>query len=195
MHVFTDRKPESVGLTGEGLEADGMAERDAMIDQLRKQLDDLKITDNTIVVYTTDNGAESKVAPCTGPSWRRCARCRRRRRIRLRRRLRLLLELVSRPPNRVAALSVRLELVRIKILHRRLVIVLQHVNVGQHQIHLGIFWDQVARTQGIGFRVGCSSQSHLRPSQLEITVPTGVIQTNSLPRQRFGFLIRHPAAR
>lgn len=58
MHIFTHLKKESYGKTGKGIEADGMAEHDAMVGELLKQLQDLKIDDNTIVVYTTDNGAE-----------------------------------------------------------------------------------------------------------------------------------------
>jgi len=58
MHVFTHLKPESVGKTGLGLEADGMVEHDGHVGELLKKLDDLGISDNTIVVYTSDNGAE-----------------------------------------------------------------------------------------------------------------------------------------
>jgi arylsulfatase A-like enzyme len=58
MHIFTHLKPESQGVTGLGLEADGMVEHDGMVGQLLKKLDDLGIANNTIVVYTTDNGAE-----------------------------------------------------------------------------------------------------------------------------------------
>lgn len=58
MHVFTHLKPESEGVTGQGIEADGMVEHDDHVGQLLKKLDDLGIADNTIVVYTTDNGAE-----------------------------------------------------------------------------------------------------------------------------------------
>jgi arylsulfatase A-like enzyme len=58
MHIYTHLKPESQGKTGLGLEADGMVELDGMIGQLLKQLDDLGIADNTIVLFTTDNGAE-----------------------------------------------------------------------------------------------------------------------------------------
>jgi arylsulfatase A-like enzyme len=58
MHIFTHLKPESEGKTGLGIEADGMVEHDAMVGQLLKKLDDLGIASNTIVVYTTDNGAE-----------------------------------------------------------------------------------------------------------------------------------------
>jgi arylsulfatase len=63
MHVFTHLKPESVGKTGMGLEADGMAEHDAMVGELLKQLDDLGVANNTIVVYSTDNGAEIALWP------------------------------------------------------------------------------------------------------------------------------------
>ena len=58
MHVFTHLKKESEGKTGLGLYPDGMVEHDAHVGQLLKKLDDLGIADNTIVVYTTDNGAE-----------------------------------------------------------------------------------------------------------------------------------------
>lgn len=66
MHIFTHLKPESVGVTGKGIEADGMVEHDKMIGELLKQLDDLGIADNTIVVYTTDNGAEIALWPDGG---------------------------------------------------------------------------------------------------------------------------------
>jgi len=58
MHIFTHLKKESEGKTGLGVYPDGMVEHDAMVGQLLKKLDDLGIADNTIVVYTTDNGAE-----------------------------------------------------------------------------------------------------------------------------------------
>ena len=58
MHVFTHLKKESEGKTGLGLYPDGMVEHDGHVGQLLKKLDDLGIADNTIVVYTTDNGAE-----------------------------------------------------------------------------------------------------------------------------------------
>src|SRR5262249_8353439 len=37
---------------------DGMVELDGYVGQLLQKLDDLKLADNTIVVFTTDNGAE-----------------------------------------------------------------------------------------------------------------------------------------
>jgi arylsulfatase A-like enzyme len=58
MHVWTHLKPESVGVTGQGIYADGMAEHDAMVGQLLAKLDELGIAENTIVMYSTDNGAE-----------------------------------------------------------------------------------------------------------------------------------------
>ena len=58
MHLFTHLKPESDGKTGLGLEADGMVEHDGTVGALLKKLDDLGIAENTIVVYTSDNGAE-----------------------------------------------------------------------------------------------------------------------------------------
>jgi arylsulfatase len=63
MHVFTHLKPESLGKTGKGMHADGMVEHDGHVGQLLQLLDDLKITDNTIVLYTTDNGAEIALWP------------------------------------------------------------------------------------------------------------------------------------
>jgi arylsulfatase len=58
MHVFTHLKKESEGKTGLGVYPDGMVEHDGHVGQLLKKLDDLGITDNTIVMYSTDNGAE-----------------------------------------------------------------------------------------------------------------------------------------
>jgi arylsulfatase len=58
MHIHTHLKPESQGKTGLGIVADGMTEHDGMVGELLKQVDDLGIADNTIVMYSTDNGAE-----------------------------------------------------------------------------------------------------------------------------------------
>ncbi len=58
MHVWTHLKKSSKGKTGQGIYADGMVEHDGHVGQLLKKLDDLGITDNTIVMYSTDNGAE-----------------------------------------------------------------------------------------------------------------------------------------
>jgi arylsulfatase A-like enzyme len=58
MHVWTHLKTASAGKTGQGIYPDGMVEHDGMVGELLKKLDDLGIADNTIVVYTSDNGAE-----------------------------------------------------------------------------------------------------------------------------------------
>jgi arylsulfatase len=58
MHVFTHLKKESAGKTGLGIYADGMVEHDAMVGQLLDELKKLGIEDNTIVMYSSDNGAE-----------------------------------------------------------------------------------------------------------------------------------------
>jgi arylsulfatase A-like enzyme len=58
MHIFTHLKKESQGKTGLGTYPDGMVEHDGHVGELLKLIDDLGVADNTIVVYTTDNGAE-----------------------------------------------------------------------------------------------------------------------------------------
>ena len=58
MHVFTHLKESSQGKTGLGLYPDGMVELDGYVGQLLKKLEDLGVADNTVVVFTTDNGAE-----------------------------------------------------------------------------------------------------------------------------------------
>jgi arylsulfatase len=58
MHIWTHLKPSSQGKTGLGVYADGMVEHDAMVGQLLKKLEELGVADNTIVMYSTDNGAE-----------------------------------------------------------------------------------------------------------------------------------------
>jgi arylsulfatase A-like enzyme len=66
MHIFTHLKKESDGKTGLGLYPDGMVETDGHVGQLLKLVDDLGVADNTIVVYTTDNGAEAFTWPDGG---------------------------------------------------------------------------------------------------------------------------------
>jgi arylsulfatase A-like enzyme len=58
MHIWTHLKPASRDVTGIGLYPDGMVEHDGMVGQLLDKLDELGIADNTIVMYSTDNGAE-----------------------------------------------------------------------------------------------------------------------------------------
>src|SRR5262249_50736149 len=68
MHIFTHLKPASKGKTGLGTQADGMVEHDAMVGDLLKQLDDLGIANNTIVIYSSDNGAMKSMWPDGGAS-------------------------------------------------------------------------------------------------------------------------------
>lgn len=66
MHIFTHLKPASQGVTGLGVYADGMVEHDGMVGQLLKKVKDLGLEDNTIVMYSTDNGAETFTWPDGG---------------------------------------------------------------------------------------------------------------------------------
>ena len=66
MHIFTHLKPASDGKTGLGVYADGMVEHDDMVGQLLAKLKALGVEDNTIVIYTTDNGAETFTWPDGG---------------------------------------------------------------------------------------------------------------------------------
>jgi arylsulfatase A-like enzyme len=66
MHVWTRLSEQAEGVTGIGLYPDGMVEHDKMVGELLKQLDDLGIADNTIVIYGTDNGAETGTWPDGG---------------------------------------------------------------------------------------------------------------------------------
>ena len=58
MHLFTHVRPSMQGQSGMpgNYYADGMIEHDGHVGKLLKALDDLGIINNTIVVYTTDNG-------------------------------------------------------------------------------------------------------------------------------------------
>jgi arylsulfatase len=66
MHINTHLKAESKGVTGLGIYPDGMVEHDKSVGELLDKLDELKIADNTIVMYSTDNGAEELSWPDGG---------------------------------------------------------------------------------------------------------------------------------
>ena len=57
MHFRTHVKPELLGISGQNEFADGMVEHDRHIGRFLALLDKLGIADNTIVQYSTDNGA------------------------------------------------------------------------------------------------------------------------------------------
>jgi arylsulfatase A-like enzyme len=58
MHVWTHLSTKWENKSGFGLYADGMMELDWEVGELLKKLDDLGIADNTIVLFTSDNGPE-----------------------------------------------------------------------------------------------------------------------------------------
>ena len=58
MHIFTHLKKESAGKTGLGIYPDGMVEHDGHVGQVLAKLKELGLEENTIVMYSTDNGAE-----------------------------------------------------------------------------------------------------------------------------------------
>jgi arylsulfatase A-like enzyme len=59
MHVWTRLSPRWENKSGYGLFADGLLELDWVVGELLKKLDQLGIADNTIVIFTSDNGAET----------------------------------------------------------------------------------------------------------------------------------------
>jgi len=68
MHVNTHLRPESDGVTGLGIYADGMVEHDKLVGQILDKLDELGLDENTIVMYSSDNGAEMFTWPDGGMS-------------------------------------------------------------------------------------------------------------------------------
>ena len=68
MHIWTHLKKESVGRTGLGVYADGMVEHDAHVGQLLDKIKELGLDDNTIIMYSSDNGAEKFTWPDGGNS-------------------------------------------------------------------------------------------------------------------------------
>jgi len=58
MHIWTHLKEESEGKTGLGVYPDGMVEHDGHVGMVLAKLKELGLEENTIVMYSTDNGAE-----------------------------------------------------------------------------------------------------------------------------------------
>lgn len=63
MHIRTHVKAENSGKTGLGDYADGMVEHDNIVGDLLDKVDDLGISDNTVIIYTTDNGPMNATWP------------------------------------------------------------------------------------------------------------------------------------
>ena len=68
-HEPVDPSPEFKGITGNGDFADVLAQTDAYIGRLLKTIDDLGLKENTIFIFTSDNGREGvpRSFGCTGP--------------------------------------------------------------------------------------------------------------------------------
>ena len=66
MHYVTHVPAEYSGKSGLNFYADGMIQHDDQIGQLLNKLDELGIADNTIIIYTTDNGPHFNMWPDGG---------------------------------------------------------------------------------------------------------------------------------
>ncbi len=68
MHFRTYVKPESVGISGrwQSTYHDGMIEHDKNVGQILQKLDELGMTKNSIVIYSTDNGPHLNTWPDSG---------------------------------------------------------------------------------------------------------------------------------
>ncbi len=66
MHFRTHVKEELKGISGQDEYGDGMVEHDMHIGKFLELLDELKIADNTIVLYSTDNGPHKNTWPDAG---------------------------------------------------------------------------------------------------------------------------------
>jgi arylsulfatase A-like enzyme len=66
MHIWTHLRAEAEGKTGLGVYPDGMVEHDGHVGRILAKLDELGIADDTIVMYSSDNGAEMMSWPDGG---------------------------------------------------------------------------------------------------------------------------------
>ena len=66
MHFRTHVKKEHEGISGQDEYSDGMVEHDLHVGQLLDLLDELGIADNTVVMYSTDNGVHYNTWPDAG---------------------------------------------------------------------------------------------------------------------------------
>ena len=68
MHVWTRLSAKYENSTGYGLYADGMKQLDDIVGELLAKLEELGVADDTIVMFSTDNGAEKFTWPDGGES-------------------------------------------------------------------------------------------------------------------------------
>jgi arylsulfatase A-like enzyme len=66
MHFRTHVKPEQIGISGQDEYSDGMVGHDLSVGELLKVIDELGIADNTIIMYSTDNGPHYNTWPDAG---------------------------------------------------------------------------------------------------------------------------------
>ncbi|MBN7796778.1 arylsulfatase [Parahaliea mediterranea] len=66
MHFYTHITDEEDGLSGQGFYNDAMVAHDQLVGRLLDRLDQLGIADNTIVIYSTDNGVHFNTWPDAG---------------------------------------------------------------------------------------------------------------------------------
>lgn len=66
MHFRTHPAEKNIGKSGQGPYNDVMVAHDELIGEMLDQLDELKIADNTIVMYSTDNGVHFNTWPDAG---------------------------------------------------------------------------------------------------------------------------------
>jgi arylsulfatase len=66
MHYRTNLSPEFAGKTGCGVYADGMLELDTHVGQILKAIDETGGAGNTVVIFSTDNGAATNSWPDGG---------------------------------------------------------------------------------------------------------------------------------
>ncbi|HSF56211.1 MAG TPA: arylsulfatase [Algoriphagus sp.] len=66
MHFRTHVKEENRGISGQDEYSDGMVEHDLHVGELLDLLDELGIADNTVVMYSTDNGPHYNTWPDAG---------------------------------------------------------------------------------------------------------------------------------
>ncbi len=69
MHFFTHIDEKWKGKSGLNDYADGMLKLDDIVGQFLAKLDDLGVMDNTIVIFTTDNGVHQATWPDAGVTW------------------------------------------------------------------------------------------------------------------------------
>ncbi|OIQ28595.1 MAG: arylsulfatase [Bacteroidetes bacterium MedPE-SWsnd-G2] len=69
MHFWTHVEPKWQGKSGLNFYADGMLKLDWIVGEFDKKLKELGVDDNTIVIFTTDNGVHQATWPDAGVTW------------------------------------------------------------------------------------------------------------------------------